>query len=294
MNLPKDTNLPFFAYGVFKPGQLGFFQIKDFTDKYSPYDITGVLYERDGVPLFNPEKAYSKVKGYLITFKENQQDEAYKRIADTEPDYQYTWDTVEISGTGKANILAGKKIKKGSILCEYNYYDGNKDPLFNEALEIIESMLIKKPQSSEMKHDFSNPISEIFYLQMAYMLLWSSIERYGSLKYGMRLGPVDKNKKMSSEPAFRDGLRNTVKGERTVFSAIEPRKKIVLNPEKPEKSMDYYYQIRSNTVHRGKSVFHDKELIEASLKELLTIFRGMLSESFKSASVRINDVDNYQ
>jgi len=58
--------------------------------------------------------------------------------------------------------------------------------------------------------------------------------------------------------------------------------------------MDYYYQIRSNTVHRGKSVFHDKKLIEASLKELLAIFRGMLSESFKSASVRINDIGNYQ
>jgi hypothetical protein len=44
MERPNDITLPFFAYGIFRPGQLGFFQLKDLVnDITDPSEIAGTL-----------------------------------------------------------------------------------------------------------------------------------------------------------------------------------------------------------------------------------------------------------
>ena len=57
--------------------------------------------------------------------------------------------------------------------------------------------------------------------------------------------------------------------------------KYTLDPNNPVKSIDYYYQVRSNAVHRGKAVARDFDTVKLSLKELLAIFRDILNEAFK-------------
>ena len=52
MKLPNNPELPLFVYGIFKPGQLGFYQIEDLVEKCTPYKIPAKLYERD-VSLFS-------------------------------------------------------------------------------------------------------------------------------------------------------------------------------------------------------------------------------------------------
>lgn len=272
MKPPKETSLPLFSYGIFKPGQLGFFKIENFVENYDSCEFKASLYERDGVPILNPDESEHSIKGYLINFKKDHETEAYNKIGEMGLDHQYKWGVIQIDDKIRANVLAGKMINKGTVPYENNNWDGSQDPLFTEALDIIES---------KTKQDFSTSISRIFHLQMAYMLLWSSIERYGSIKYGLKLEPGEKNEKIYNETAFKNGLEKHVTETRILFNAIDPDEKITLNPTNPKKSMDYYYQVRCNSVHRGKSVHNDEIIIRNSLKELLAIFREMLDEAFK-------------
>jgi hypothetical protein len=85
MNIPNNTKLPFFAYGLFKPGQLCFFRIKDLVKEYSEAELSGRLKERDGIPLLILD-SYSKIKGFLIQFIDENEVNAYKRIIGIEPE----------------------------------------------------------------------------------------------------------------------------------------------------------------------------------------------------------------
>lgn len=282
MNLPPDTDLPFFSYGIFKPGQLGFFQIKDFIEKWNQSECMASLYERDGVPLLDLSYPYRHIKGYLIYFNEGQEKEAYSQIASMEPEKQYGWNTLKFENNKLANVLEGKDIHKGSIHCEYTNWDGRYDPLFKEAFVVIDEILNLKPKELKLRLDFSETIYNLFYLQMAYMLLWSAIERYATLKYGLKLKPGQKILKISEEQAFKDGLKKYVTNKnRSVSCSIRPDEEEKLDSDNPKKSIEYYYKIRSNTTHRGKTVPKDEVIIRTSLLELKKIFKDMLDESFK-------------
>ena len=49
MKLPENTNLPFFTYGLFKPGQICYFRIHELVDTTTEANIDGYLKERDGI-----------------------------------------------------------------------------------------------------------------------------------------------------------------------------------------------------------------------------------------------------
>jgi hypothetical protein len=62
---------------------------------------------------------------------------AYNRISEIEPEEQYYWGEVDVTyleGHEFANVLIGKKPKKGSVDFEGSEWDGRNDPLFREAL----------------------------------------------------------------------------------------------------------------------------------------------------------------
>ena len=53
---PKRNNIkrPFFAYGIFKPGELAYSRIKKYVHNEYPYTINYEMSYRDGVPLILP------------------------------------------------------------------------------------------------------------------------------------------------------------------------------------------------------------------------------------------------
>lgn len=118
---------------------------------------------------------------------------------------------------------------------------------------------------------------------MAYLLLWSAIERYVSLRYHFGKKVTKKVNKLAEEVAFADGLRQHVTGHRELYRADRPDKKVVLDSRFPAKALEYYYQIRSNITHRGKAVVLDYERVLSSLSELLPIFRGVLRAAHTDA-----------
>lgn len=270
---PRNTDLPFFAYGIFKPGQLAYSKIESCVKNHYEYEIDYEMLMRDGVPLITAQsKGHYKTLGHLIYFNRDCTKKAYESISESTHEKLYEWKEIKV-GENKANVLMGVNPEMGSSPFEgaIGNYKGEKDPYFKEAIKTVENEL-----NDENKH-WSN-INDFFKLQMSYLLLWTSIERYTSLKYNC---PKiwQKWKKLSNEEIFKESLKRHVKDKRTVYSA-EDLREYTLNPKKPYYSIKYYYTIRCNAAHRGKALNADDHIIRESLKELLGIFKDILNDTF--------------
>jgi hypothetical protein len=277
MRIPENTKLPFFAYGLFKPGQLCFYRIKDLVESTSTTEIGGYLKERDGIPLLIPSENAMQIKGVLIHFKEGLDQQAYERIIEIEPDEVYRWESAPVSGGIIANVLLGKRPDRGSTDLEHvEEWDGRKDPYFLDAIGVIEDIMKDNP---EFKWDNYKPLLR---LQMAYSLLWTCLERYAGLRYHLGKDVDKKVLKIAKDAGFASGLKKYVKHTREVYSTTD-LKMYTLDSDSPEKSLKYYYQIRCNSIHRGKAVVRDYDTMRYSLEELLNIFKDMLNEAWDAA-----------
>jgi len=278
---PNNTDLPFFAYGIFKPGELGFLRIKEFVDR-SPIlcTVPGELWVRDGLPIANLRSGRrSDISGYLIHFRAGRGFNAYARIAELEPEYQYKWNKKTPSGED-AWILEGINPEEGGE--PYGDWDGQNDPLFKRGLKVIEE-LWENNQGTNGDYD------KLFRLEAAYLLLWSAIERYASLRYHLSDRVRFKLEPIINDPAFSEALLEYVHLAipRFVRSADNPETIRYLDPKEPHDSFEYYWQIRNNTSHRGKSAgSSDHKRLSMSLDELLKIFRHLLKSAFQEAKYK--------
>ena len=273
MEGPQNPDLPFFAYGVFKPGELAFFQLKEFVSSARAAEIAGCLLLRDGLPIVDTGRPES-VSGNLLEFRPGYGADAYGRIAAMEPGNQYRWAEMPAGGM-RANVLVARSPRKGSVYPEETWSSW-RDPLFTEALEVVAETLHERKSGS--------PYGDLFRMQMAYLLLWSSIEHYVSLRYCLSDKATDKIGHLADEKAFAQGLLTHVTRRDEVFRADRPRSKEVLDANSPEKSLWYYYQLRSNITHRGKRALRDCGRLQSSLEELLPIFREVIAAAEKDVS----------
>lgn len=107
---------------------------------------------------------------------------------------------------------------------------------------------------------------------MAYLLLWSAIERYVSLRYHLGGDVYAKVKMLAKEEAFAASLREQVTERRILYRADRPGERVDLDASRPDRSLGYYYQVRSNITHRGKAAVRDFDTLRFSLEELNNIF----------------------
>ena len=128
MERPPNIDRPFFAYGLFRPGQLAFFQLRELVSNITePSRVAGSLLLRDGLPIIDPA-GHGFIQGALLTFLPTRVAEAYDRIAAMEPDKHYRWHEAQVDGTS-TNVLVGRSPKKGSAPCEDAEWNGWDDPL---------------------------------------------------------------------------------------------------------------------------------------------------------------------
>lgn len=296
---PHDLELPFFAYGIFKPGELGFLQLRDLASYYSqPCSIKGDLLLRDGLPVID-SAGRGQVEGALIVFHPGKNLEAYTRIAQLEPGSQYRWDVASVSGK-PSNYLAGRSPRKGSVQPDDDAWSGKNDPLFTDALEVVEETMKTGTEFCWLPSSEPN-LKPLFRLEMAYLLLWSAIERYCSFRYGLGENVTAKIKRMAGDPTFGRVLQEVIQREMSrylnndddasqpapkvkVFRADKPKDSYMLRPDDPEESLRYYYQIRCNAAHRGKGVVYDHERLEKALSQMLEIFRNVLAGAFEESN----------
>ena len=57
--------------------------------------------------------------------------------------------------------------------------------------------------------------------------------------------------------------------KREIVRFDDPKTKITFIPKNPKKSIEYYYQVRCNITHRGKTVYADYEKVKMSFHEFL-------------------------
>lgn len=266
-----DPALAFFAYGLFKPGEISFFQVKDFVVNVELASLPGELLIRDGVVVLDVTRADETTHGVRLAFGADA-DAAYAAIQRLEPSTQYKWAQVD-----DMNVLVAVKPRNGTRPLYGEEWSGWRDPAFGPALEVVEEAL---------RQEFDwNDFRPFYRLQAAHMLLWSSVERYVSLRYGLgRDRIVEKVKKLALEPAFVVALRETsedsVRKLRPVASTGRPKdmKSFNLDSE-PVKLVEYLYHVRSNVTHRGKEEPLDWDLVHTATTEVLRTFRAALAEA---------------
>jgi hypothetical protein len=276
---PDDVTLPFFSYGVFKPGEFAYRQLESLVDdRPESATVSGSLWLRDGLPLLEPGTEGS-VAGCLLEFKPGKEADAYALVSKVEPGEHYEWMTVEVTSAGKhrgANALRGLLPSEFSAPFEGYEWTGRQDPVFNEAIKLLHESV---KEHAETKFVSVPPESldwnRFYRLQMAYLLLWSAIERFAALAYGPRLAPTQKVAQLGGDPLFGKALGSVSRTGR-VCDSRDPKAVYTLDRTNPKSSAEYYYQVRCNLSHRGKGAWGDAELVRTSLKELLSIFESML------------------
>ena len=285
MEFPANVQLPFFAYGTFRPGELAYLRIKPFVESVNNQAVVkGDLWIRDGLPLLDA-KGDRLVDGALIHFRSPSSGSAYFSIIELEPDKQYQWDTaIAKSSLGEleANVLTGVDIQNGCVHPDRRL-SVSDDPLFKEAFELIDESLAQvseKDQSDEPNPNFRNFLR----LQMAYMLLWTSIERYASLRYSLGDNVMKKILQLGSDPFFAQALNQTVHRTDRLYATNDPANSKKLNKDSPKKSLEYYYQVRCNITHRGKAAFKDFHRLKSALSELSAIFRQTFENALRESA----------
>jgi hypothetical protein len=273
LNPPINFELPFIAYGSFKPNELRFNLIKPFVSEYKPINVVGLMKEKDGVPIIYTinTKSYAWIdySAFKIYFKKGKEQLAYKIISENEPNTYYNW--VEYEG---GNLLEGvKKLRGLEDFLDYSWSFKN-DPYFSQGLLACKEISNNQPiQGSALDQEYFHFFSN----QSAFMLLWTIIERFCSIKYG-NLSPTEKLKKLSSDTDIDWSFAfDIVKRNDSIIRSDRANDKLKLDSSTSiKKILDYYYGLRSNVVHRGKNVFEDSDRIIGAFNELYQIVDGLI------------------
>ena len=84
---------------------------------------------------------------------------------------------------------------------------------------------------------------------------------------------------LGEDVGFANALKRVVPASeaRTVTRSSDPDERSRLDPDDPKESALFYYGVRSNVTHRGKTPGqYDTDLLEAALTQLLPIFGRVL------------------
>lgn len=277
MEIPLNDEFyerPFFAYGIFKKGQLAYSKISDCVDNVIPDEIPRKMYIRDGVPVISSEDDVNfTTKGDKIYFTDSY--EAYGIISKTQPGNIYEWDTVLIDDV-LFNVIVTDNFKgcypnRDKNRNYLDIYDGRKDPFFFKATKFIRN---------ELKAlDFEDDCS-IFRIQMYYMLLWSAIDRYCSLKYDVSNYQGDYLDNLADDELFNEAFNIVDPRGRKAIHSSRNASPLYFNRKRPNFIVNHYYTIRCNVVHRGKDPENNMSSLIESLMDLLDIFDLMIRKAF--------------
>jgi len=279
---PPRLQLPFFAYGALKPGEPAHQQIKDFVEG-TPIEasIRGSLWVRDGLPLLKIGEG-DEIRGFLLQFSKHNAAAAYETIGRFEPRQHYFWSESRLLHPPAilANVLVGKQLERGrAVVVETNSWTVRDDPVFRYGLDVVrESIESNAGEPFESAPPERFDWSRFFRLQMAYLLLWSAIERYTALLLGPALDPMARIKAFGEHRVFQAAFKQCeIIRKDTVADSRDSADLFSLDPADPASAALYYYQVRNNLSHRGKGAWADGEIVRNSLRELTAIFGAVLT-----------------
>jgi hypothetical protein len=281
--VPEDATLPFFAYGLFKPGEPLHRYLTEFLeDPPVPGAVRGSLLIRDGLPLLK-DGSTERVDGYVMRFRPGQGADGYEAIGSRESRELYRWKPLDLTDRPglRVNALVGKSPDRGSVAAEGTTWRSGSDTVLRDGLALIRQIAGKYGNAP---FDSAPPESfewvRLFRLHMAYLFVWTVIERYATLAYGPALRPNQKARALGDDPLFGEILAATTDRSDRLFSSEEPAgHPYRLDTSNPQRSAMYYFQVRNNLTHRGKGAWQDAERVRKSLLELLRIIEQIVDQT---------------
>jgi len=246
-------------------------------EKISEDEILGELFVRDGLPMLKLN-GRGLTEGFLLCWKTGSETEGYQKVCDFEPRKHYKWEEVELKSGQQANVLTMLNDKKGNPEhLHKRAWHLRDDAVFGSGLDTVEKVfeeVDKMPRSDPLDTD----LERFFRSQMAYLLLWSILERLSAFCFGPSADPTGRIMQLYELPGMADIDRKRVSRSDKVSDSRDPGRAYRLDASDAKQSFKYYYQVRSNLSHGGKGVHSDFKKVHESLRELLGIARDFLAQ----------------
>lgn len=273
MDPPGDKNLPFFVYGALKPDMPAFEQLRPHVGlPFERDSVNGALYVRDGIPLLKINE-HGTVNGFRLRWNPGKEEQGYAVVCAFEPRKHYQWGVAQLESGTRANLLLIRYPTKGNPQPLFeNEWRISYDPAFGSGLEAVEEVVAEIDRG--LRHRDSWP--RFFRAQMAYLLLWSILERLSAFCFGPGQDPMARVGRLHELRGIADLVANNVQRADQVSDSRNPDATFKLDASDAKKSFAYYYQLRSNLSHRGKGVENEFPRVYSSLRELLQITKQYL------------------
>lgn len=218
--------------------------------------------------------------GHLLRFDPSKRGDPWEAVAGFEPGTQYRYDTVavDVGGDGvQANALIGRRIDRGTSPEVMDRWSAAFDPVFVEGLAEVLNMTIEAaPDGVSVQPDRPELWRQFFRLQSAYLLLWAVVERYTAFRYGPGLEPGERVRSLGRDSNFHAAVIAARAVPDIVYDSRDPVGTAQLRADGVG-AADYFYRVRSNLSHRGKSAFLDGQLVFKALVELHDAMRLLLA-----------------
>ncbi len=288
--LKPNYELPFFAYGIFQPGEISFLGIREYVKKCTKDSVKGYLDIWDGITIIDI-KGDKNIQGYVIEFKNKQEAEkAYSFINSIEPIELYQWSEEYTDSRKPVNLLI--KSQRSHIDFKNNDADDWQtiwhDPFWNLSKNDY------TPQESAIKIllNYQTPefnkysFAPIFDLQMHYLMLWTIVERFVFFRYGKQESINAGLRKFGNSLCFQEAYEKiaTEGKNKWVFSSETGQIRYKYYKQTKQCDILYYHQVRNNVTHRGKAAMASKkdyEIVKFAFNELIQIMKYVLIETKK-------------
>jgi hypothetical protein len=229
------------------------------------------------MPLFDPG-GDGRVAGWLLWFAPGSLDQAWSVVCSFEPATQYKWQITQAHSDVQlsANALAGRRVREGEAEETVQEWSAGLDPVFTEGMAEVRRLVEEAaPDGICPQPDTPELWSRFFRLQAAYLLLWSIVERYTALRFGPGLDPWDRVTRLGEDTSFREAVAAVGVREGVVIDSRDPASRYRLAADGTG-AAKYFYQVRSNLSHRGKSAFKDAQLVHNSVTVLSAAMQILL------------------
>jgi len=281
LGLPDDTSLPFFAYGIFKKGEIAWPRLQTSVSDSKQCRLIGhALKIRNGLAV----AVVGKDLGIMGTAHFPLGENLYSIVGESEPKSQYKWQEAQIPEIGKANFLLGRYPDRDTSLEYSGDWSSMNDPAFRFGLPFVRHGIetaISEMTAIEVVGDDPNQWRAYFSMQSVYLLMWTIFERYLRFAYGEHDSIRSRYKKLETSTAFRRSIEQIDITDLTVYDTRSPQRRpnSTLNSGRSSEWMtevlDSWYLIRSNIAHRGKDTF-EKQKLPPAARELLGVLQLFL------------------
>jgi Gamma-glutamyl cyclotransferase, AIG2-like len=277
---PGGLEKPLFVYGALQPGELAHGQISaEVTRKIRARLERWDIQIRDGLPiLFKPGRV---ADGWLLGLTRA----GYATVQRFEPAHLYRWESVQVrvgDATEEANVLIGRSPDKGGAEGHEGQWSSADDPVLRfgpvTAAAMVADLqprldILVRPSPGEDR-SYWEPF---FRLMAAYLLLWTVYERLTALMFGPGLDVMTRLTRLEGEDVFRRAFKvsNALSG--LVVYDSRDLGKATVRPD-GTRALSYWYQVRSNLSHRGKSAYRDSTIVYDAFVDAYNVLRLMMIE----------------